>query len=380
MRLLCSFVGGEGHLRPLLGLGRAAAAAGHEVHVTGAEALGPTVRRAGLAFTGSGPDVTPYRGPLQPVDMAHEEQVVREAFAGRFARARAAAVFELCQRWRPDVLVCDEMDFGATVAAQRLSIPHATVVVIAAGGFTRADLIAEPLDRLRSEYGLPSDPDLATLNHYLVLAPVPPSYRDPAYPLPVTAHHYRPTPAPGAARSAVVERLGGAPTVYVTLGTIVNTESGDLFTRILTGLRDLPGEVVLTVGHAVDPADLGPQPGNVHVERYIDQAELLPYCTAVINHAGSGSVLGALDHGLPLVCIPIGADQPLNAARCTALGVAVTLDAVTLTPADVEAAAVAVLIGSAHRDAAHRLSREIHALPDTTSAVTLLEQLPRLRS
>jgi len=56
------------------------------------------------------------------------------------------------------VLVCDEMDFGATVAAQRLSIPHATVVVIAAGGFTRADLIAEPLYRLRSEYGLPADP------------------------------------------------------------------------------------------------------------------------------------------------------------------------------------------------------------------------------
>ncbi len=117
----------------------------------------------------------------------------------------------------------------------------------------------------------------------------------------------------------------------------------------------------------------------MHVERYIDQAELLPHCTAVINHAGSGSVLGALDHGLPLVCIPIGADQPLNAARCTALGVAVTLDAVTLTPADVAAAATAVLTGSAHRSAAHQLSREIHALPDTTSAVTLLEELPHDR-
>jgi UDP:flavonoid glycosyltransferase YjiC (YdhE family) len=53
----------------------------------------------------------------------------------------------------------------------------------------------------------------------------------------------------------------------------------------------------------------------------------------VVSHAGSGSLIGALAHGLPSLLIPMGADQPLNAARCQALGAAHVLDAVTLTSA-----------------------------------------------
>ena len=120
----------------------------------------------------------------------------------------------------------------------------------------------------------------------------------------------------------------GRPTVYFTLGTVFNTESGDLFTRVLSGLRELPIEVVVTVGRDVDPAGFGPQPGHIHIERYIPQAALLPHCDLVINHGGSGSVIGALAHGLPLVVIPMGADQSLNATRCAQLGVGVALDAV----------------------------------------------------
>ena len=103
-------------------------------------------------------------------------------------------------------------------------------------------------------------------------------------------------------------------------------ESGDLFQRVLAGLRDLPIDLIVTVGRDLDPVDLGTQPANVHVERFMPQAALLPHCDLVVSHAGSGSVLGALAHGLPMVLLPIGADQPLNAARCQALGVADVLD------------------------------------------------------
>jgi MGT family glycosyltransferase len=172
-----------------------------------------------------------------------------------------------------------------------------------------------------------------------------------------------------------VGRLGGGPIVYVTLGTIFNTESGDLFGRIVAGVRRLPVEVVVTVGRGLDPAELGAQPRNVHVEQYVPQSLLLPHCAAVVSHAGSGSVTGALEHGLPLVCIPMGADQPLNAARCTALGVGRALDAVALTPGDVFAATSAVLTEPGYRQAAARLQAEIAALPSVPYAVTLLERL-----
>jgi len=278
------------------------------------------------------------------------------------------------------VIVRDEMDFGSAVAAERLGIPHASVVVIAAGSFVKPALVAEPLSRLRADHGLPADPDLGMLTRDLVLCPFPRAFRDPTDPLRPGAHYFGPE-ALGQPRAArrLLERLAGRPTLYLTLGTIFNTESGDLFSRVLDGVRGLDLDVVVTVGRGMDPAELGPQPGRVHVERYVPQAALLPHCTAVLSHAGSGSVLGALTHGLPMVCIPLGADQPLNAERCSALGVGLGLDALTLTPDDVLAATSAALTEKPYRQSAERLQAEIAAMPSTQDALALLEELPARR-
>jgi MGT family glycosyltransferase len=216
------------------------------------------------------------------------------------------------------------------------------------------------------------------LSRHLVLSPFPPSYRDPRFPLPATAHSIRLftlTPAAEKDAPAWLAHLGDAPLVYFTLGTEFNVESGDLFTRVLAGLRDLPISLVVTVGQEIDPAEFGPQPASVRIERYINQAVLLPRCSAVVCHGGSGSVMGALAHGLPLVVIPMGADQPLNAARCAALGVGRVLDALTATPADVREAAAAILTEPSYRRAAARLREEVHGLPGPEHAVDLLERL-----
>jgi UDP:flavonoid glycosyltransferase YjiC (YdhE family) len=377
VRLLFTFAGGEGHLQPMLPLARSAAAAGHTVTVTGARSLGPTARRAGLEFVATGPDVVPQRRSLQPVDMDAEYRIVGEYFAGSLAAARAVDLLPLCQVFRPDVIVRDEMDFGSAVVAERLRIPHASVIVIGAGSFVKPALIAEPLSMLRADYGLPADPDLVMLNRHLVLSPFPPTFRHPDDPLVPAPQYFRSEAAQRpAARSRLIDELAGRQTLYLTLGTIFNTESGDLFSRVLEGARQLPVEVVVTVGRGVDPAELGAQPPHVHVQRYVPQALLLPHCAAVVNHAGSGSVLGALEHGLPLVCIPMGADQPLNAARCTALGVGQALNALTLTPDDVLAAASAVLTEPRYRTSAKRVQAEISAMPSTGDALARLEQLP----
>jgi UDP:flavonoid glycosyltransferase YjiC (YdhE family) len=263
------------------------------------------------------------------------------------------------------------------LAAERLGIPHATVLVMAAGGFVRAEVVGEALAELRAEHGLPPDPGLEMLRRYLVLSPFPPSLRDPAHPLPATAHGFRP-PLPDAAGGGLPpwpSLAAGLPTVYFTLGTVFNTECGDLFARVLAGLRELPANVVVTVGPAVDPAELGPQPSNVHVARFIAQGSILPHCSLVVCHGGSGSVAGALGRGLPSVLIPLGADQPLNAARCVALGVARALDPVAATPDSVRAAAAAVLSDPSHRTAAERIRDEHAAAPGPEHAVALLERL-----
>jgi UDP:flavonoid glycosyltransferase YjiC (YdhE family) len=113
----------------------------------------------------------------------------------------------------------------------------------------------------------------------------------------------------------------------------------------------------------------------VRVERFVPQAAVLPHCDAAINHGGSGSTIGALAAGVPIVLLPMGADQPLNAERCVALRAGVALDVMRCTPADVRAAVDTVLGEPAYRAAAERMQAEIGALPGPEAAVARLEAL-----
>ena len=281
----------------------------------------------------------PERRPLLEPDVERELRELRERFAGPAAGERTAALLPLVREWRPGAIVSDESDFGSPAAGERAGIPCVAVRINAAGTFFEAAGV---------EATAPS----------IAISPFPPSFRH-----------------PDAAPVALSIRLGDAPladgdTVYFTLGTIFNLESGDLFARVLEGLRGR--RAIVTVGRAIDPAELGPPPPGVRVERFVDQAEVLPECCAVVSHGGSGSLLGALAHGLPSVLLPMGADQLHNADRAEELGVAVALHAVRATPADVAAALDRL---PAHRAAAVAMHHEIAALPGPERAVELIERL-----
>lgn len=371
MRILFTFVGGSGHLRPLIPVARAAQAAGHTVAVAGAGGRGPEIEAAGFtAFATSEPRGRTRavdRGTVETPDPEADVRQLADGFARRGARRHAAAIPELARAWKPDVLVRDEVDFGTAIVAESLAIPCATVLVLAAGGFLRKEVVAEPLHELRSAYGLRPDPELAMLDRHPVLSPFPPSFRNPRFPLPAHTFSFRPTAV------APVDTAPRAPAVYFTLGTVNNTT--DLFSRVLAGLQELPVNVVVTVGERVDPAELGPLPGHVRVEQFIPQELLLPQCDLVVSHGGSGTVMGALAHGLPSVLFPLGADQPYNARRCLDLGTAQVLDPVTVTSEEVRAAVSAVLADGAYRRAAERVRAEIDALPGPEQTVPLLEGL-----
>jgi UDP:flavonoid glycosyltransferase YjiC (YdhE family) len=389
MRILFTFTGGTGHFLPGLPIARALVARGHAVAFSAQEAMLATIEATGFTGIDSGGATLAdpaARLPLQPVDRAHEERVVRDSFAGRLARERAGRLLAVAGEWSPDVVVRDEVDFGAAVAAERLGLPHASIIVLAAGGMIRPDLLRGPLDRLRAEHGLPADPGTEMLHRHLTLVPVPASFRSPSDPLPDTAHHIRPAALAQPVPTHAVDddpgwlewlrRHPDRPTVYFTLGTVFHQESGDLFTRVLSGLGALHANVIVTVGREIDPAELGPQPENVHVERFITQERVLPHCDLVVSHAGSGSVIGALAFGVPQVLLPMGADQPLNADRCESLGVARVLDPLTAQPNDLAEAATDVLNADSYSQAAARLRDETAHLPPADHAATLIETLP----
>jgi UDP:flavonoid glycosyltransferase YjiC (YdhE family) len=384
VRVLVTFVGGLGHAEPVFPLARAARRAGHDVIVVCARPMVGAVARAGLDVEplGATPDddappaPPPTVSPLLPVDPAREDRDLRDRFAGPVATERARALLARCEELRPDVIVADEVDFGAFLAAERLGVPAVSVVVLAAGGFARTELLGPALRARREELGLapvrPSDAPPVQ-----VVAPVMPSFRDPAWPLP---------PGHLLLRPAVLDPHGGETSpagrsswrdararVLVTLGTVFNLESGDLFQRLLAAVEPITeADVLVTVGPHLDPSSLGPTPAHVRIERFVPLRATLPGCDVVVSHGGSGSVVGALAHGVPLVVLAMGADQPHNARRVEALEVGRSLDPVSSSPADIGAAIEAVVADPGCRQRASALAAEATAMPTADDVVTAL--------
>lgn len=145
-RILFAAACGHGHLQPLLPIAERAIRAGHDVLVTGAASLGGHATAYGLPFAATGPDLVPIYAPLTVHDVDHERRAVAEYFVARLGRARASDLLELCSTWHPDVVIRDEVDFGAAVAAEAAALPHVPVIVIGAGGFILPELVHDPLN------------------------------------------------------------------------------------------------------------------------------------------------------------------------------------------------------------------------------------------
>jgi hypothetical protein len=354
--------------------------AGHEVAFHGRRSGAGTAMGRGFPLFVD-PDEAPGDPrtikPLEPVDREREERRLT-GFTDRIARARAAKIIALTATWDPDLIVCDEADFGAMLAAERTGVPHAVVLVNASGSFGKLEIIAPALRRARRDLGLDRDDVGSMIQGDLTLNPFPPSFRDPRFPLPAGSVTYRggPIVPTGASAPEWLANLGGeGPAVYVTLGTIFPAESGDLFHRLLGAIRALGVQAIVTVGRELDPASFGPQPDRVLVERYLPQDLVLPRVDVVVNHAGSGSILGALAHGLPVVALPLGADQPWNADRVETLGLGLVLDAVTATPEELAAAIDAALTDAGMRERTGAMRAELEALPGPGITVARLEEL-----
>ena len=113
--------------------------------------------------------------------------------------------------------------------------------------------------------------------------------------------------------------------VLVSLSTLDQGQA-TLLRRILVALASLPVRALVTVGPALDPSRFTP-PANVVLERFVPHRSVLPHAAAVVSQCGLGTVMKALAHGVPLVCIPLVGDQLENAARVQGLGAGVRLPA-----------------------------------------------------
>ena len=109
------------------------------------------------------------------------------------------------------------------------------------------------------------------------------------------------------------------------------------------------------------------------MESWVDQAEVLGRCSAVVSHGGSGTFLGALARGLPQLCLPQAADQFRNARAGLRAGAALSLEPDEVSPRAVRAAVGRLLAEPGLRAGAGRLAAEIDGMPSPAEVVQVLE-------
>jgi len=311
------------------------------------------------------------RLPLVHVDREGERRVLAEHFIAQYARERSETLLPVLERADATLVVADSVDVGAVVAAERAGVPSVTVEVLVAGTMAVPAVVGDAWSAVRVAAGLSADPTLARYGGDLALVPAPCSFRDPACP-PVGEHRF--------VRPAVLDRASPrlpSRRVYITLGTIFNLESGDLLERLIIAAGTLDAEVIMTTGPYLDLSHLPAANANVRVETFVPQHEVLPGCGVVVCHGGSGTVVGALALGVPIVALPMGADQADNADRIADLGVGVVLDPLTVAPADVAAAIHEVLAADDYRRAAEVLAVESAAQPNLADVAELTALLER---
>jgi len=384
IRVLFSSTRGAGHLNPLLPFADACRRAGDEALICGPPPAAAAVESSGHAFwelaapPGDELDAVWSTVPSLPP----EEQnavVIREIFGRLNTSAALPRLRQACEEWRPDVVVRETAEYGSALAAELHGIPHARVGI----GLSSMEelglrVAAAAVDDLRRAAELPADPAAETLRRSPYLTVFPASLEDPAVPeQPQTLRFHDPAWDDDHA-SELPTRWNGseAPLVYVTFGSVAGgmEMAAHVYGAAMLAVSDLPVRALFTVGHDIDFDSLPPAPGNVRVERWVPQADVFPHAAAIVCHGGAGSTLGALAAGLPLVVVPLFADQPYNASRVGAVGAGL---AVAPEPSAIRGALHRVLQEESYREAARRLAAEMRAQPSVDAAVDMLGALAR---
>ena len=323
-------------------------------------------------------------------------------FGGR-ARFQRLDLEQAIGTEQPDVLFVDEGAWGAAAAAERSGLPWAFSIVSPVplpsrdappfgiglrprhdglgrlrdrlvGPLTLGTLervIAKHMNPIRAELGLP--PVRTIEDVYLAASAViaytaePFEYQRSDWPTKLTLV------GPGlwepvCERPEWLDRLE-RPLVLVTCSTLFQNDRR-LAEAAVAGLAGEPFEVAVTTAD-VDPTGL-PAAANIHVERFLPHTPLLERAACVVCHAGMGITQKALAHGVPVVAVPFGRDQPEVARRVEVAGAGVRLPVGKLTP---ERVRNAVRRAIELRPRAERIASEFTRAGGASAAADVIEGL-----
>lgn len=370
MRVLVSGVPGLGHLVPLLDLAGALQLAGHEVRVATNEEFHGVIAGAGLQPVPAGMsnvEMRAQRSRRWPETDAQPVSVwATRMWAQVMAPSTLADLLVCMEEWPADVVLHEEGEYAAPVAAAQAGIPWVTHGW--GSPLRSANELAEIEDLAAAlwESCGRDVPAAAGLYAHALVNPCPPMLQD--------------EPPPGASvvwpiRPCLLEGRGPAlaADVYIGFGTVPSLANAR--SQLTAAVRACTARGLRTVVTAPSEqlrrelAEIDER--LVQAREFVSLPALLRSCKVVIAHAGAGTVLGALAFGVPVVLMPRGTPSQLRMAdACHRAGVGRQCD-----PADLDAALDEVLNDPAITAAASKVARQIAELPNACSVVPLVASL-----
>ena len=415
-RFLLAMIDAGGTVPPALGLAADLIRRGHQVRVLADPTIEASARSAGCGFTpwrdaphfNSRAEQTAMIAAMEGRNPVRAVQAVK-GYAGKDMTSRFAGDVVATVRDSPvDAILADGLP-GILIGAQSTGLPTAALL---AQTYLRPTpglpLLGTGWSPARSVPGRARDrlaPSMATwlLNRTLprlnavttrygqsplddvfelfdrcrrVLVLTSPSFDFAAPRLPGNVRYVGPQlQDPDWAASAGWHRPGTDPLVLVATSSIYQHQA-DLLQRTAHALGRLPVHAILTTGPAIDPSTIQAPP-NVEVMPAAPHSRILPEASAVITHAGHGTVLKSLAAGVPLICIPMGRDQNDNTVRVLRLGAGIRLKQRS-TPGQIAAAVSEILHNPQYTTAARRFAQVLtHEAATTPTAADEAEGLLR---
>jgi glycosyltransferase (activator-dependent family) len=400
---------------PMVPLAWALRTAGHDVRVATQPALVDAVTKAGLTAVPVGRNHVMWRlmeispgetevargGPLPPFDVAeYPERIgweyLRDGYeevvpVNRVINNRMIPdLVSFCRSWEPDLVIWEPDTYAGAVAAKASGAAHARLLWsldffgITRGHFVQErdrqpageqqrDALAKWLGDQAGRYGAEYSEDMTT--GQFTIDQLPESLRTEA-----DLHYVPMRYVPYNGTAAVPKWLWQKPErprVCLTLGTTATDRFGGYAVSvpdILDSLSDLDIEVVATLPDQ-ERDKLERVPDNTRIVPFVPLHALVPTCSAVIHHAGFGTLCTSALNAVPQLLMPDHFDEPPLARKLAEQGAGVMLDASEATGQRVREQLVRLLEEPSFTKDAIRLAEEIRAMPTPNELVPTLQQL-----
>jgi L-demethylnoviosyl transferase len=378
MRVLFTSLPGIGHMFPMVPLAWALQASGHTVLVATDREFLPVVTGAGLPAAAVLDPIDPVAlfkpaGPAGRTGQSGRPVSPAEGTGHRCAEngIRALpAIRALVDVWHPNLVIAEPMELAGPAAATIAGLP-----------WVRHSYGLMPLERLLSAAAAALDTELAVLGLSPLGKPartigVCPDSLQPSDAAPTAPMRYVPYNGPASVPDWLLAGPPARPRVCMTLGTSLprrDPHVAPLWRLLLDELVALDHEVIIAIDEKHRP-QLGHLPDGVRAAR-IPLCDLMPTCTAIVHHGGSGSTMTAASFGVPQLVIPHFGDQFVNAERVTAAGAGMSLPHDTDDLARITAACALITGDGPHRAISGRLADENASRPNPTEVARDLAAL-----